>query len=413
MKTPLTLLLVFCLLSILTSAQAPDPAFEAFVRTQDSLMIQAYYDRNEEHYQQHLNTFLTKYKKADKESQKTFTSSLYNAYYNFCCLYSLSGKKEKALEYLEKSIENGYYGYMHMQADTDLDAIRNEQKFKDLVEPLREISDYMYILKKAKQYNSNDLRPLPEFTYQSAEDSHLQELRQGFQLDSIAGKGNDVSQIINLMHWIHYLIPHDGNSEIPAIKNAMDLIAACKSGKRGLNCRGLATVLNECYLSLGYQSRIVTCLPKDSLQIDSDCHVINSVFCPSLNKWIWIDPTNDAYVMNEKGELLSIFEVRERLISDQPLILNPDANWNRVATTVKEDYLYQYMAKNLYILECPISSEYDMETRAKGKTTYYVQLLPLDYHGKNADKAVETFENKGYTIIIHKTTNPDLFWKIP
>ena len=35
-----------------------------------------------------------------------------------------------------------------------------------------------------------------------------------------------------------------------------------------------------------------------------------------MKKWLWIDPTFDAYVMNEKGELLSIEEVRERLISD-------------------------------------------------------------------------------------------------
>ena len=41
-----------------------------------------------------------------------------------------------------------------------------------------------------------------------------------------------------------------------------------------------------------------------------------------------MDPTNDAYVMNEKGELIGINEVRNRLINDQPLELNPDANWN-------------------------------------------------------------------------------------
>ncbi len=79
------------------------------------------------------------------------------------------------------------------------------------------------------------------------------------------------------------------------------MIAVCRKDNRGLNCRGLATVLNECYLAMGFSSRLVFRLPKDSLGVDPDCHVINMVFVPSLKKWIWTDPTNDAYVMNERG----------------------------------------------------------------------------------------------------------------
>jgi hypothetical protein len=40
---------------------------------------------------------------------------------------------------------------------------------------------------------------------------------------------------------------------------------------------------------------------------------INAVYSNTLNKWLWIDPTNDAYAMNEKGELLSIAEDRHLL----------------------------------------------------------------------------------------------------
>ena len=45
--------------------------------------------------------------------------------------------------------------------------------------------------------------------------------------------------------------------------------------------------------------------------------------------------------MNETGELLGLQEVRERLINDQPLILNPDANWNRQNTSIH--YQLQYI----------------------------------------------------------------------
>lgn len=270
---------------------------------------------------------------------------------------------------------------------------------------------YLDILKTAGQYNLADKREIPTFTYQSKDKPELVALRTGFNLDSIAGKGNEVTKILNLMHWVHNLIPHDGNHDNPSVKNALSMIAECKQEKRGLNCRGLATVLNECYLSLGIPSRFVTCMPKDS--VFQDCHVINLVFSRELKKWLWIDPTNDAYVMNEKGELLDIREVRERLINGKPLILNPEANWNHMASQTKEEYLENYMAKNLFRIECPVESAYDYETWKSGKTVSYVELLPLNTYRQLPQKSTETNKKTGTTFTYYKTNNPDLFWKIP
>ena len=268
---------------------------------------------------------------------------------------------------------------------------------------------YLDILKGASKYNFNDNREIPKFTYQDQSNPNLVALRKGFNLDSIAGFGNDVSRILNLLHWVHNLIPHDGNHENPTIKNAMSMIAQCKKEDRGLNCRGLSTVLNECYLSMGFKSRFITCMPKDSVFDDS--HVINSVYLPNDKKWIWIDPTNNAYVMNEKGELLSIEEVRERIINDKPMILNPDANWNNKLSTTKQDYLYNYMAKNLYRLQCPLVSEYDTETWKEGKKITFVELLPLDGFQQKPDKLERTNKKTGTTFTYLKTNNPNNFWQ--
>ncbi|MGZ3932038.1 MAG: transglutaminase-like domain-containing protein, partial [Bacteroidia bacterium] len=244
-------------------------------------------------------------------------------------------------------------------------------------------------------------------------DPNLTALRKAFNLDSVAGTGSEVSQILNLLHWIHNLVPHNGSMENPAVKNAMSMIAVCKKEKRGLNCRGLATVLNECYLSLGIKSRFITCMPKDSLGVDNDCHVINMVYAPSLKKWLWIDPTFDAYVMNENGDLLSIEEVRERIIKNRPMILNPDANWNHQSSQTKEHYLMDYMAKNLYKLSCAVSSEYDTETNAANKTISYIDLLPLDYYMQKPDKTEHVGKTTGTTHVTYNTNNPVLFWQIP
>ena len=394
-------------------AQVKTEKFRQFAVRQDSLFIKAYEQKDIKTYDKLLNEFLGKYKKLSPDDKKYFSGYLSGAYYNFSCTYSLLDDKSLALNYLKKSIEAGYLDYWHMQEDSDLDNIRNEKEFKDLNNHLRGIADFLFILKKAGKYNVSDNRKLPVFTYQSSNDPHLIALRKAFNLDSIAGQGTDVLKILNLLHWIHNLIPHDGNHENPVVKNAMSMIKACRQEKRGLNCRGLATVLNECYLALGIKSRIVTCLPKDSLKIDYDCHVINLVYSDTLKKWLWIDPTNNAYVMDQNGELLSIEEVRERIITDKPVIVNPDANWNNQVVKNKENYLFTYMTKNLYIFECPVHSEFDMETQKENKTYEYIRLLPLDYFAQSPDKTEEKNVKKKTTWVTYKTNNPNLFWQTP
>ena len=152
-------------------------------------------------------------------------------------------------------------------------------------------------------------------------------------------------------------------------------------------------------------------MPKDS--IFDDCHVINAVYFKDYKKWLWIDPTNDAYVMNEKGELLTIEEVRELLTSNKPPILNPEANWNNKATVTKEDYLFRYMAKNLYRLECSIESKYDYETWMKGKQVKYVQLLSVNSAHFNDEMQTTTNSKTGVTFVQYFTSNPNLFWAEP
>jgi len=282
------------------------------------------------------------------------------------------------------------------------DSARTQIKYK----PSR-----LEILKNAEKYDYTDNRIVPKFTYQSAENPNLQRIRQDLKLDSIAGKGSELSQIFNLLHWVHNLVKHDGSSDNPTLKNAIELINICKAENRGVNCRMLATILNECYLSMGIKSRYITCMPKET-KFD-DCHVINMVYSKELDKWIWIDPTFDSYIMDEKGNLLGIQEVRERLVKGLPLVLNADANWNREKLQTKEDYLDNYMAKNLYRLQTPLSSEYDTETWKSGKEVTYIELLPLDGIEQTPQKKEQTNNSTGVKFIYYKTNNPNLFWTKP
>ncbi|MDP4275556.1 MAG: transglutaminase domain-containing protein [Bacteroidota bacterium] len=383
-----------------------NPEFEKHAYNYESMMVTAFQKRDTAQYKRSLDHLTMDFSSLNEESQNIYKVIFSNLNYSFACLYSILNNKTKALEYLEKS---KFTDYRQMLVDEDLKNIRKEKRFKTCLKYARENApDYLNTLKKAAKYEGSGKEEHIKFTYQSKDNPNLQLLRKTYQLDSIAGMGNEISQIINISNWVHNLIHHDGYKGNPDQLNALNMIQLCKNGKRTLTCYGLSVVLNECYLSLGFKSRYVRCLPKDST--DNDCHVIVTVYSMTLKKWLWIDPTFDTYVMNEKGELLGIQEVRERLITGKPLIINPNANWNHKQSESKEAYL-DYMTKNLYRLESPLNSEFDYGTKIKGKEIKYLDLDPIDY--KKLESAQKNFEENLCFIHTFITHNPNIFWAIP
>ncbi|MFK7971788.1 MAG: transglutaminase domain-containing protein [Bacteroidia bacterium] len=269
---------------------------------------------------------------------------------------------------------------------------------------------YLDILKTGGTYKTGTDEKIA-FTYQDSSHVALKELREKYNLDSIAGSGNEFARMINVLYWVHNLVPHDGQNENPAVKNAGDLISVCDKDDRGLNCRGLSTVLNECYLAMGFKSRILTCMPKDS--VFRDCHVINVVYSNLAGKWLWLDPTNASYVMNSSGQMLGPADVRQLLIDDEQLILNPDANWNNKESTEIEYHLYYYMSKNLYRFKSPLRSEYNYETNGRGKLMEYVELLPVDGYNQTPKVTSVSSDFSGTTVKTYKTNSAKSFWAAP
>lgn len=54
------------------------------------------------------------------------------AYYNIACCFSLMGETDKALEWLQTSVDKGFNDYKHMDQDTDLDNIRDAKGFRQI-----------------------------------------------------------------------------------------------------------------------------------------------------------------------------------------------------------------------------------------------------------------------------------------
>lgn len=329
-----------------------------------------------------------------------------NFYYNYTCYLSLAGDKKEALstfEYFTNRVtkELDLIDVLSIINDSDLDAIREEPRFKACMERLEKWGDYKQKLKNAKGYHRGTLPEGMKFSYMSPNHPDLVRLREKFNLDSVAGAGNEISKIKNLLHWVHNVVRHDGSSMNPEVMNTIAMVELCQKENRGVNCRMLAQMLTEVYLAMGFKARFVTCMPRDYV---SDCHVITTVYSNTLNKWLWVDPTFEAYVMDENGVMLSIAEVRERLRNDQPLQLNEDANWNNRQKTHKEYYLDRYMAKNLYYLVCMDYARFDAETVKEGRVYRYIALMPYDEINSQTNSI-------GWSIL--RVSDDEWFWQSP
>ena len=228
------------------------------------------------------------------------------------------------------------------------------------------------VLRKSAPYAPDSIKTDNPFSYESKESRSLSIVREYFKLDSVAGQGDELSKILNLLHFAHDNMRHDGGNRAFAEMDAIDLYNYCKTTGKGINCRQLAISLCEMYLSMGIPARYVTCMPADPL--DYECHVINTVWSEQLQKWLYIDPTMDAWVMDENGTMLSI--------------------------ATKEYYLDYYMAKNLYYFVCKKFSRFNPESDYRPNPAEEdIRLIPVGFVNDNWK--------------CDTTTDPDVFWARP
>lgn len=247
----------------------------------------------------------------------------------------------------------------------------------------------LQVLKESAPYAPYPGREDLTVRYAAPSDSLLTRTREYFNLDSIAGNGDDISRIKNLLYWVHDLVRHDGGSGWPDCPfNLIDLYNVCRDEGRGLNCRFMAIMLTEALLAEGIPARYLTCQSKE-YDTDNDCHVIAVAWSESLGKWVWVDPTFAAYVTDENGLMLHPGEVRYRLQNDLPLVLNEDANWNHEQPQSKEHYLEEYMAKNLYIISTTMIQQSEPEgTKATHPRGNFMALVPDGFYFMGAHHVI-------------------------
>jgi hypothetical protein len=272
-----------------------------------------------------------------------------------------------------------------------------------------EKKDYIGVLKNTGRYSKAIPSDFPVFTYQNANADQLGELRRIFHIDSVAGSGDEWGKAIRLLRWFHNTVPHEDEYNLATL-NAKNIINTYREKGIAQACYPLAISMNEIFLSMGFKSRTVICYSGD-YERPNGGHVINAVYIGKFQKWVWMDPQFNAYLMDQEDIPLSIDQVRARVIGGQFIRISGEANYHQEKIT-KEYYIEDFMAEHLYRFICPLNSQYDSETRRPGKTMRYVELLPLN-SGKLPVDQFETGQGKGYSVINYHTSNNMLFWKAP
>lgn len=402
----------YCLLTIaflmLVPAQAQQVTFDEFIQKYQPLKEKEYQFIAEKKYAECIEVLKQQIDLCENAqivdnqrivSEEELKSSMGFTYYNMACCYALTGKKKLAIETLRQAIDHNWNNYINLKNDMESGDFVSIAKNKEVIAMLEEtrLQQPLAKLQNAGAYCKENADTFPAFQYQSMDDVNLKELRDYFKLDEVAGNGDEISRIKNLLSFCNKLIVHDGSNYAFAELDAIDLYHYHKVTGKGINCRQMATVMMEMYLAMGFKARLVSCMPMASNDYDS--HVINCVWSETLNKWLWMDPSFNAWVMDENGNLLSIAEVRERLVDNRPLVLNEEAIHNGTEKQTVDYYLRTYMAKNLYMIACPMKLMFNAEPRYGKPTIDYMQLVPTGF---------EPYTHPAYTV-----HDADIFWAAP
>ncbi|MEO8417038.1 MAG: hypothetical protein ABI472_25465 [Ginsengibacter sp.] len=188
MKIKQTLLFLFSFIITVAQAQITEGDFLKSTQHRDSLLLHAYKQKDTATYKKLVQESGLQYSKLSVEVRKKYSYYLPNIYYDLCCLYSLTGNKAKALLSLKKSIDVGYFDYAHMQADSDLNNIRNEKEFQDLIASSQKkyLDSLKLVIKEFKQ-DTNTIISLIYYAsfYYSKNDTALLYFSRAYEL---AGK---------------------------------------------------------------------------------------------------------------------------------------------------------------------------------------------------------------------------------
>lgn len=138
------------------------------------------------------------------------------------------------------------------------------------------------------------------------------------------------------------------------------------------NCRGMAIIFSGILRAYGFKSCYVTCFPYS--QSDEERHVVCEVYVEELNKFIFIDPSNQVYFM-KNDIVLNLLEMRECIQNNEDITYYQNASHNGDSFDLIS-YL-GYFSKNIFrFVKCIDNCEEKESTEDNS-----ICLVPIEYQG--------------------------------
>lgn len=173
---------------------------------------------------------------------------------------------------------------------------------------------------------------------------------------------------------------HNGSGGLGSGRSITDLIEFCEKNDHKSNCRGLAILLASLLRLNGIKAQHITCLPYE--EPCRDCHVVVDCLLPS-GKRIMLDPTWRLYLRDKEGQYVSLPQLREILLADEPIFENSTAAYN--GTAFAKEYHRNYMIKNtLRFARCTLNKD---GVDGRTMTSRYIELIPQGYPTEKFSKS--------------------------
>lgn len=254
-----------------------------------------------------------------------------------------------------------------------------------IVEPIN--LSRIEILREYAEYGNDEYDVT--FEYKFDERENMLDIIEEYKLDELVEGKSDVDTAIALMNWLCERYKH-GNPPNGLEDNQTPQALMEHADKNGgaTNCRGLSLILAQLIRAYNIKAFHVTCMPYE--QPFDDCHVVVSVYCESLSKWIMLDPSCNLYLTNENEEIIGVEELRDILVEGGKLSGN------------KKDVLSwypEYMSKNLVRL-----ARATVESYGSDGNHPTIMLIPEKYKQNEAKNFKEKYQD--YFI-----TSKEDFWK--
>lgn len=253
------------------------------------------------------NRALAYYKKILEVNPSVEQSLIAFVHFHRALNYAMLNENDSAIIALNESVDNGFAEVQDLKTIMDLSSVRQKPEFQEIIAKAEK-----NIIKKkvfnVELWDNPGLGFAGLHQFDSVTYSDLVKFRMANMLDTLKNAGdNQLTNQVRIMNWVHGLWRHNP-IQTAKNQNCISILEEVKQGKT-FRCLEYASVLTQTMQSLGYPARIIE-LCSDGMSYGlAKAHAAAEVWNDELQKWIFVDPQNNA-IWKNGSEYLNAAEVR-------------------------------------------------------------------------------------------------------